>query len=143
MLGLLAAALLLTSDASGGTPAVPVAIEAPQFPDVCIKANLSGTVMVSICVSPDGSVASADILGKPLPILAGSAEAAALRWRFPPSSTGYDRVLVLRFDFVIISEPPHAPGPCDRFVGPVASTFLPPHTVVVTGVQRLPPPTVN
>ena len=143
MLGLLAAVLLCTADASVGTPAVPVAIQAPQFPDVCIKANIAGTVMVSICISPDGSVASAVTLGKPLPILAGSAETAASRWRFPPSSSGHDRSLVLRFDFVIISEPPHAPDPCDRFVGPVVSTFLPPHTVVVTGVQRPPPPTVN
>src|SRR5215472_13920752 len=128
--------LLLTLPASG--PLTPVQVQAPEFPENAVKAQMTGTVKVSVVVASDGSVKSADAGGKPNPLLASVSERAAREWRFEPEPNTAERSTVLTFEFNLKVDPP-AKRNC--FVGPSRVTVIMPSTVRITGWFLPPPPT--
>ncbi|HEY1251014.1 MAG TPA: energy transducer TonB [Thermoanaerobaculia bacterium] len=117
---------------------MPIQIEAPEFPDSAVKAQMTGTVDVEVVVSPDGSVTSAEGSPKPNPLLASISKTAARGWRFEPSADRTERRTILHFEFdVRVDEP--AGREC--YVGPSRVTVVLPDTVRVLGWSRPPPPT--
>jgi TonB family protein len=137
MWALVASLLFATSAAS---QLVPVQVQAPEYPEVAVKAQMTGTVKVSVAVAPDGSVTSADAGGKPNPLLAAVSEAAAREWRFEPNLDRAETTIILTFEFAVKVDQP-AKSEC--FVGPSRVTVVLPSTVRILGWSRPPPRTVN
>jgi TonB family protein len=85
----LAVAALVVSDAraqspadSGSPQAVPVSLPHPVYPPIAQSARVQGEVAVTVSVGADGSVASAQITGKDIPLLSAAAIDAAKKSTF-------------------------------------------------------------
>ncbi len=133
--------LLLTSlsFALGASQLVPLQIQAPEFPESAVKAQMRGVASVSVVVGSDGSVKAADAGGKPNPMLASVSERAAREWRFEPDPGASDRTTVLTFEFDVKVD---TPAKRECFVGPTSVTVILPSTVRILGWNRPPPPTL-
>jgi protein TonB len=73
----------------------------PTYPPIARQMNLAGRVLVDLTVAVDGTVEKVDVVSGN-PILAGSATAAAKRWKFQPFQADgkpTDAVVRIAFDF--------------------------------------------
>jgi protein TonB len=66
----------------------------PRYPDIAVKANVEGDVVVEVTVSETGQVISARVLSGH-PLLRDAAERAARQWRFTPTILGESPVKVV------------------------------------------------
>ena len=67
------------------TPAQPVYMQVPEYPDYLKKQNVSGTVTVYFEVAVDGSVSDAFAAKSPHPGLSEAAVSAIMQSRFEPT----------------------------------------------------------
>jgi len=68
----------------------------PEYPHIAHELKLSGTVKVTVVVSPNGTVKSAHATGGH-PVLLGPAEDAAKHWEFEPADKETSQVLEFQF----------------------------------------------
>jgi len=69
----------------------------PVYPDLARKMNITGTVKVSVTVSPNGTVKDARVVGGH-PVLAGAALDAVRKWRFEPASVESTGIVDFKFE---------------------------------------------
>jgi TonB family protein len=74
---------LLAQKASKSDRKVLVSVK-PEYSDLLRHAQIGGLVRLKATVSPDGKVSSVDVVGGN-PILAESASAAVMKWKFVPA----------------------------------------------------------
>jgi TonB family protein len=126
--------------ASCAAQVVPLEMHAPIYPEQAVRAQISGPVEVEVSIAADGSVESASVVGKAIPLIPGAALDAARTWRFAAVADSAPRRNRLKFLFELRVE-----APADRkcLVGPTEVTFENPDTVRIVG-QSLPSlPTEN
>ena len=68
----------------------------PQYPSI-LKTKGIGVVRLKVNIKPDGSVRDTELLGGN-PILAESAEKAAIQWKFAPASSESNMEISVIFD---------------------------------------------
>jgi TonB family protein len=68
----------------------------PEFPPLARQAGLSGTVRVTVVITPAGKVKSAHAVGGS-PMFIPAAEAAAKQWEFEPANEETSEVLEFQF----------------------------------------------
>ena len=68
----------------------------PVYPEMARKGHLTGTVKLSVTVTPEGKVTSVDVIGGH-PLFVVAASSAAKQWQFAPAAKQSSEILV--FDF--------------------------------------------
>ena len=75
-----------TCDEAGVTPPVPIAREAPAYPEALRETEIQGTVELAFTVLRDGGVGWVDVLGaRPRGYFEQPASEGVRRWRFKPA----------------------------------------------------------
>ncbi|MGO9086719.1 MAG: energy transducer TonB [Candidatus Sulfotelmatobacter sp.] len=69
----------------------------PQYPEIAMRMNISGTVKVIATVAPDGKVKSVKAAGGH-PLLIQAAQQAISQWRFAPASAESRELIELHFN---------------------------------------------
>ena len=78
-----------TSATGNNLPPPPVVNPQPHYPDVLRQDGVSGSVVISADVTPEGRLANLEVIRSTHELLAVAALEAAARWRFvPPRPTG-------------------------------------------------------
>jgi protein TonB len=99
ILGLLTIGLApATSTAMGAEPQARTATKKvkPVYPEIARKGHLTGTVKLSVTVTPAGKVTSVAVIGGH-PVFVVAASTAAKQWQFTPAAKQSNETLV--FDF--------------------------------------------
>ena len=86
MLGLSAIFLALAMVNSEASDPKVQEIRAPEYPEAAVKAQMAGTVRLSLSVAGDGSVRSAEVEKSLNPFLDATALRAAREWRYEPTN---------------------------------------------------------
>jgi TonB family protein len=127
-------------------PLVPTELRAPAYPDMAVKAVMTGVVEVEDTIDSSGAVTAARVTGEPaysgkiVPLLGAAAIDAAREWKFNADPDPAARRYVIRFEFSVDRE---AAWKGDCTLGSPLVTFLPlSHTVRVRGRFRPQPATV-
>lgn len=69
---------------------------APVYPDIARRMNITGTVKVSVVVSPNGTIKSTKVVGGH-PLLVTAAVDALKKWKFEPASDETTGTVEFRF----------------------------------------------
>jgi TonB family protein len=130
----LPAIVFVLCQASSPQIPIPLEIRIPEYPDVAVKAQMAQVVEVEETINPDGTVASAAVLGKALPPLSAAALRAAREWKFSAGPANSMRKYVIRFEFTVDVDSASESG-C--WIGPQSvSISLPTQTVRIRGWLR-------
>ena len=78
------------------TPRTVIARTRPTYPALAIRMHISGSVIVTANIKPDGTVANARATSGHA-LLQGPAEQAVRQWRFSPSNSPSDTIVEVRF----------------------------------------------
>lgn len=91
------AVLMLTNVAVGddGQRKVKNRVD-PVYPQLAKQMHLTGTVNVSVTITPAGTVKGADVVGGS-PVLAQAAVDAVKRWKFEPAAGETKQVIEFKF----------------------------------------------
>jgi hypothetical protein len=95
-----------------------------------VQARVAGQVVVRAVIGPTGDVIKAEVVSGH-PVLKTVSIDAARKWKFNKVSTD-NRTVLIKFDFVILSEKTNSEGD---------TTFLPPDKIEIS--KRPLPPSVN
>jgi TonB family protein len=68
----------------------------PVYPEIARKGQLTGTVKLSVTVTPEGKVTGVDVIGGH-PLFVVAASTAARQWQFAPAAKQSSETIV--FDF--------------------------------------------
>ena len=139
MLGLSAIFLALAMVNSEASDPKVQEIRAPEYPEAAVKAQMAGTVRLSLSVAGDGSVRSAEVEKSLNPLLDATALRAAREWRYEPTNDSQVRKAVAIFEFSLVVSAP-SDGTC--VVGPSQVTVRLPNLVKIQGWSQPPMPRV-
>ena len=116
-------------NAAGFVPNGPAVMEAlpPDYPEVAIKARMTGKAVVDVRIDEDGCVVGTESQGVN-PLLAGAARRAAAGWRFVPGPGAGERCATLVFEFVLNR-------PDSRSFQPAIESASP-HSLAVAGFDQ-------
>jgi TonB family protein len=88
--------LPMLAQSSGKNGRKVVAFTKPEYPQVLKVAQVGGTVRLSATVLPNGTVTKVEVRGGN-PILAESAVAAVMKWKYAPSASQTTEEISLSF----------------------------------------------
>jgi TonB family protein len=95
---------LLATGFATGTPALSAEPQArtatkkvkPVYPEIARKGHLTGTVKLTVTVTPEGKVTTVEVIGGH-PVFVVAASTAAKQWEFAPAAKPSSETLVFEF----------------------------------------------